>query len=98
MFIVSALSITPERARRVLFSAPYGQSDTELVEKLSRIPEAAPEQSYDAKGMHIAVVQETTSGLFFFALEILHNDKNKSCQTKDSLSDQHKVSILLVRF
>ncbi len=58
--IVSALSITPERARRVMFSDPYGQSDLELVVLLPNLPEGAEEQSYDMEGMSIAVVAGTT--------------------------------------
>lgn len=59
--IVSALSITPERARRVLFSDPYGQSDLELVVANSRLPEGAADESYDMEGMRIAVVSDTTT-------------------------------------
>ncbi len=59
--IVSALSITPERARRVLFSDPYGQSDLELVVANSRLPEGAADESYDMEGMRIAVVADTTT-------------------------------------
>ena len=59
--IVSGLSITPERARRVLFSAPYGQSDLELVVANSRLPEGAADESYDMAGMRIAVVADTTT-------------------------------------
>lgn len=59
--IVSGLSITPDRARRVLFSAPYGQSDLELVVANSRLPEGAADESYDVEGMRIAVIAATTT-------------------------------------
>jgi len=59
--IISALSITSERARRVMFSRPYGQTDLELVVALDALPEGAADQSYDMKGIKIAVIQHTTS-------------------------------------
>ena len=59
--VVSALSITPERARRVMFSRPYGQTDLELVVDLSRMPEGAEDESYDAEGIRIGVIAGTTS-------------------------------------
>lgn len=59
--IVSGLSITAERARRVMFSNPYGQSDLEMVVSLPDMPEGAAEQSYDMKGIRIAVIEHTTS-------------------------------------
>jgi len=59
--IISALSITPERARRVMFSWPYGQSDLELVVSEPNLPEGAADQAYDMKGIRIAVIQHTTS-------------------------------------
>jgi polar amino acid transport system substrate-binding protein len=58
--IVSGLSVTPERARRVLYSVPYGQSDLELVVDISQLPEGAAEESFDMEGMRIAVVAATT--------------------------------------
>jgi polar amino acid transport system substrate-binding protein len=59
--IISGLSITAERARRVLFSRPYGQSDLDLVISIADIPDGAADQSYDLEGMKIAVVEHTTS-------------------------------------
>ncbi len=59
--IISALSITPKRARRVMFSRPYGQSDLEMMVAEPLLPEAAVENNYDMKGIKIAVIRHTTS-------------------------------------
>lgn len=59
--IISALSITSDRARRVMFSRPYGQTDLEMVVALDALPEGAADQSYDMKGIKIAVIEHTTS-------------------------------------
>jgi polar amino acid transport system substrate-binding protein len=61
--VISALSITPDRARRVMFSRPYGQSDVEMIVAVLNLPDGAAEQSYDMKGIKIAVIQHTTSEL-----------------------------------
>ncbi len=59
--VISGLSITPERARRVLFSRPYGQSDLEMIVDAANLPDNAVESSYDVKGVKIAVIQHTVS-------------------------------------
>jgi polar amino acid transport system substrate-binding protein len=62
--IISGLSITAERARRVLFSRPYGQSDLDLVISIADVPEGAADEAYDMTGMKIAVIEHTTSEFY----------------------------------
>ena len=74
--IISGLSITPQRARRVMFSWPYGRSDLELIVSTPAIPDGAMENSYDMQGMVVAVISNTTSE--FYGRQLFINSEIKA--------------------
>lgn len=53
--IISAMSISANRAVSVYFTQPYGQIDNTLVLDKQRIPEGAAEAGYDMEGIQIGV-------------------------------------------
>lgn len=57
--IISAYSITAERARLALFSAPYGQTDYYLLLDRNKLPKSAAEGDYDAEGFKVGVIADT---------------------------------------
>lgn len=59
--VISAISISAERARGVFFSAPYSTTDFTLVVDKSNLPEAAADQGYDVEGFKVGVAQGTLS-------------------------------------
>lgn len=73
--IVSAYSVTSERARSVLYSIPYGETDYWLVVDKNTLPEGADEGEYDVEGYKVGVmddsIAETLAGRLFNQAEIV---------------------------
>ncbi|NRG16967.1 transporter substrate-binding domain-containing protein [Rhizobiales bacterium] len=73
--IVSAYSVTSERARSLLYSIPYGETDYWLVVDKSTLPEGADEGEYDVEGYKVGVmddsIAETLAGRLFNQAEIV---------------------------
>lgn len=73
--IVSAYSVTSERARSVLYSIPYGETDYWLVVDKNTLPEGADEGEYDVDGYKVGVmddsIAETLAGRLFKQAEIV---------------------------
>jgi len=59
--VISAMSISAERARDVFFSAPYATTDFTLVVDKSNLPEGAADEGYDVEGVKIGVAAGTLS-------------------------------------
>lgn len=57
--VVSAYSVTAERARLALFSIPYGQTDYYLLLDHNKLPKSASEGDYDVEGFKIGVIADT---------------------------------------
>lgn len=57
--IMSAYSITADRARSALFSVPYGQTDYYLLLDRNSLPESASKGDYDVEGYKIGVIADT---------------------------------------
>jgi polar amino acid transport system substrate-binding protein len=81
--VISGLAITPLRARRVLFSIPYGQSDLNMLINRKKVPAAAAQSGYDTKDVTIAVIKGSASELeardrFDAATIVEFNDHNEA--------------------
>jgi len=59
--VISAMSISAERAREVYFSEPYSATDFTVVVDKSHMPASAAEARYDVEGMKIGVATGTLS-------------------------------------
>lgn len=57
--VISAYSVTAERARLALFSVPYGQTDYYLLLDNNKLPKSAAEGDYDVEGFKIGVIADT---------------------------------------
>ncbi len=57
--IISAYSITTDRARLALFSTPYGQTDYYLLLDRNKLPPSAASGDYDVEGFKIGVIADT---------------------------------------
>lgn len=57
--IISAYSITTDRARLALFSTPYGETDYYLLVDRKSLPESASEGDYDVAGFRVGVIAGT---------------------------------------
>ena len=57
--IISAYSITTDRARLALFSVPYGQTDYYLLVDGKSLPASASDGDYDVEGYKIGVIADT---------------------------------------
>jgi polar amino acid transport system substrate-binding protein len=57
--IISAYSVTTDRARLALFSVPYGQTDYYLLVDRKTLPESASRGDYDVEGYKIGVIADT---------------------------------------
>jgi polar amino acid transport system substrate-binding protein len=57
--IISAYSVTTERARLALFSVPYGQTDYYLLLDHNTVPKSAADGDYDVEGFKIGVIADT---------------------------------------
>ncbi|MXN64968.1 transporter substrate-binding domain-containing protein [Stappia sp. GBMRC 2046] len=73
--IVSAYSVTSERARSVLYSIPYGETDYWLVVDKNTLPDGADEGDYDVAGYKVGVmsdsIAETIAARLFEHAEIV---------------------------
>lgn len=73
--IVSALSITAERARTLLFSIPYATTDYYLVVDKDTLPESAKDGEYDVAGYKVGAMEgslaEAAAGRLFKQAEIV---------------------------
>lgn len=57
--IISAYSVTAERARLALFSVPYGQTDYYLLLDHNKAPKSAADGDYDVEGFKVGVIADT---------------------------------------
>lgn len=57
--VISAYSVTTDRARLALFSTPYGQTDYYLLVDRKTLPESASQGEYDVEGYKIGVIADT---------------------------------------
>ena len=57
--IISAYSVTTDRARLALFSVPYGQTDYYLLLDRKSLPQSASQGDYDVEGYKIGIIADT---------------------------------------
>ncbi len=73
--VISGLSVTAERARSVLFSIPYGDTDYWLVVDKDTLPPSADQGDYDVEGYKVGAMEgslaETEAKRLFKKAEII---------------------------
>ncbi|WP_417670146.1 transporter substrate-binding domain-containing protein [Roseibium sp.] len=57
--VISGMSVSAERAREVLFTAPYSVTDFKLVMDTSDLPGGAADNGYDVAGIKLGVADNT---------------------------------------
>jgi polar amino acid transport system substrate-binding protein len=94
--VISAYSITADRARLALFSVPYGHTDYYLLLDRKSLPESASKGDYDVEGYKIGVIEdtvgETIAGRSFTKAEIVPLPDDNA--TREALSEGRVNAII----
>lgn len=78
--VISGVSVSADRARQVLFSAPYSSTDFNVVIDKTNLPDGAADKGYDVEGVKIGVAAGTLADYAaaseFQSAELLRYDSN----------------------
>ncbi|WP_289035226.1 ABC transporter substrate-binding protein [uncultured Roseibium sp.] len=78
--VISGMSVSADRAREVLFTAPYSSTDFSVVVDKTALPEGAEDNGFDVEGMKLGVAGDTLADYAasseFQLAEVMRYDNN----------------------